>query len=660
VQYCLDMTAALLEMRRVCKPTARMVLVVGVESSVMRTRILNGELVARLAISCVGLDLASRADRRYVNRHGLVVVEDILHLRPGDGTGRSSPRDVAAEALEGAMRRSKLEAIPKIREAVLEIDRIEPSPILDAAVPMEPRPAREPAVRSAPADQDLPEFETNRLQVQSVLDASTTPAERNRLGQFATPMDLALGMTEYAKGLLPPDVPVRFLDPAFGAGAFLSALLRAFPDGRIESATGYEVDPRYAAAARDLWADTKLDLRLEDFTLATPPTAEKQKPNLIICNPPYSRHHVIPDAERERLQGAVERVCGMHLSGLAGLHAYFLGLADAWLAASGIAGWLLPSNLTDVTYGEAVKRYLVERVTLLRVHACEPEAMHFDGVLVASTVVWFRKGEPPDNHRVEFSFGGTPANPVSRRLVPLAVLRGRSRWPSSVRLDGASHDADPTLGDFFQTKRGLATGDNRFFILTADQINFLQIPMDLFRPILPPPRNLDADEIMADELGNPLLSQRLFLIDCRLPEEEVEAACPALWRYLMEGKPTVGERYLCRDRSPWYAMERRPPTPFLCTYMARHGSGHGRPFRFVLNHSQATATNSYIMLYPKPPLDRALSADPALARRVWLALQSIGEEDMLAESRVYGGGLRKLEPGELAKVHAWSVAEVLG
>jgi hypothetical protein len=37
----------------------------------------------------------------------------------------------------------------------------------------------------------------------------------------------------------------------------------------------------------------------------------------------------------------------------------------------------------------------------------------------------------------------------------------------------------------------------------------------------------------------------------------------------------------------------------------------------------------------------------------------IGGEDMLAESRVYGGGLRKLEPRELAKVPAVSVAEVL-
>jgi hypothetical protein len=42
--------------------------------------------------------------------------------------------------------------------------------------------------------------------------------------------------------------------------------------------------------------------------------------------------------------------------------------------------------------------------------------------------------------------------------------------------------------------------------------------------------------------------------------------------------------------------------------------------------------------------------DPSLIRRVWNDLNEIAPELLLGEGRVYGGGLHKLEPKELANV----------
>lgn len=61
----------------------------------------------------------------------------------------------------------------------------------------------------------------------------------------------------------------------------------------------------------------------------------------------------------------------------------------------------------------------------------------------------------------------------------------------------------------------------------------------------------------------------------------------------------------------------------------------------------ATATNVYLMLYPKPAFAKALSGKPELHKKVWLALDRISDETLMAEDRVYGGGLHKLEPREL-------------
>jgi adenine-specific DNA-methyltransferase len=146
------------------------------------------------------------------------------------------------------------------------------------------------------------ELEDRRVEIQAALDAAKSQAERNRLGQFATPCGLALEMMEYAKGLLPPDAKVRFLDPGFGTGSFFSALLQTFPYGSISSAAGFEIDPHYGAPSAQLWRDTGLDLRLGDFTTAEPPTDDAQRANLVICNPPYVRHHHIINGEKVRLQ----------------------------------------------------------------------------------------------------------------------------------------------------------------------------------------------------------------------------------------------------------------------------------------------------------------------------------------------------------------------
>jgi hypothetical protein len=157
----------------------------------------------------------------------------------------------------------------------------------------------------------------------------------------------------------------------------------------------------------------------------------------------------------------------------------------------------------------------------------------------------------------------------------------------------------------------------------------------------------------------PLLDKRLFLIDCDRPEDEVARDYPDLWAYLQTGVERVASGYLCRSRRFWYAQERRPAAPIVCTYIGR--SDHERrPFRFLLNNSQATATNVYLMLYPQPLLAARLSENPAALRPLWEALNAIGRETLLGNGRVYGGGMHKLEPRELANVPADAMAAVVG
>jgi adenine-specific DNA-methyltransferase len=499
-------------------------------------------------------------------------------------------------------------------------------------------------------------LEQQRVALQIELDGQKTQAERNKLGQFSTPAALARDMLRYAGTLLPKGEKIRFLDPAIGTGAFYSALRREYPNGRVTEATGFEIDPHYGHPSAALWGRTGLNIILGDFTCQKP----DPRFNVLICNPPYVRHHHMTGDEKALLQMRTAQACGTKIGGLAGLYCHFLGLSHAWMAERGVAGWLIPSEFMDVNYGQAVKRYLLNRTTLLHIHRFDPNDVQFADALVSSAVVWFQKSPPPKDHAVTFSFGGSLFDPNVSRAVPVAALAQEAKWTRFPVASVRQRSTLPTISDFFKIKRGLATGDNSYFILTEHEIAARDLPMKAFRPILPSPRYVTADVIQADAKGHPRLDQRLFLLDLRIGEEEIQRRYPTLWSYLEEGKARgLHERYLCRHRALWYAQENRPPAPIVCTYLGRGDTKSGRPFRFILNRSQATVANVYLAMYPTLPLTQALARDPELINRVWTALNQISPEHLLEEGRVYGGGLHKLEPKELANVPVPALADLL-
>ncbi len=252
------------------------------------------------------------------------------------------------------------------------------------------------------------------------------------------------------------------------------------------------------------------------------------------------------------------------------------------------------------------------------------------------------------------------SEPKLSKTVPAKALAVEPKWTRFPVADVRGRSAIPTVSDFFKIKRGIATGDNAYFILDAAEIEARRLPLECFRPILPSPRYVKVDEIEADAKGIPLLERRLFLLDPRLPEAEIRRRYPSLWAYLEEGKARgLHERYLCRHRALWYGQENRPAAPIVCTYLGRGDAKSGRPFRFILNQSQATVANVYLAMYPTPVLARVLDRDPGLIRRVWQALNRITPEQLLGEGRIYGGGLHKLEPKELSNVPVAELADLV-
>ena len=495
----------------------------------------------------------------------------------------------------------------------------------------------------------LKEKENVRLDLQTAIDANKTLDERRRMGQFATPGALASAIVRETVPYLKGMGRLTALEPSMGTGAFVSAMLSVLGK-RLVKVRACELDDDFYAAAVKLWGNSKCDIQKGDFTAAKP----ERVADVVFANPPYVRHHALGPERKRHLQSLVLRRVGLRISGLAGLYCHFLLLSRAWMREGAVGAWLIPSEWMSVNYGEVLRTFFTRCVKLLRVHRFDTEDVRFDDALVSSCVVWFAN-LPPDGEDVLFTGGRDIERPATRRTFRLDELRRNAKWPPCPR---CSSESGLRLGDCFEIRRGIATGDNNFFVLDEESARAKCIPGDFLKPILPSPRHLKVEHVTADDLGIPANADRRFLLDCTGYEME-ELPMPVR-AYLESGIAETSHRNLCASRNVWYAQEQREPAPILCSYMGR-GSGAGSPpVRFILNDSRAIATNSFLMLYPKGFLAEYLGDDGERREELWNMLLEISADEITQAGRSYGGGLQKIEPKELGNVPCRALAKWMG
>lgn len=454
---------------------------------------------------------------------------------------------------------------------------------------------------------------------------------RRRRGQFFTPLALGRVMARWVLA----DEPALLADPGCGSGSLLIAA--AHERSEATQLLGIDIDPAAVAMARanqSIRALASLEVREGDFLRGE----FEERPDAIICNPPYTRHQALSGADKRAIHDALAERSGVRLSQLASLHVLFLLRALEVAADRARLAFITPAHWLDMAYAREVKHLLLEQAHVEAIVTFPSDQPVFEHAITTAAITLIRKG-PTERAPTRLIAAASAdaaglsaqlADPEAGKAVTLASTR---KW-SRARSERRAKDSVP-LSDFAAVHRGAATGHNAYFVISERRRRELRLARCSLRPCLPSPRRFGDDEVTSEALEDLGLDVARWLLNPRRPHSRGPLA-----DYLESAKGLgVRDRYLVRQRekhSVWYRIEFPYEAPILFSYFNRTRA------RFVRNRAGAVPLNNWLVVEPREGVD----ADDLFEILTGDAIRTT----LQADSRIYGNGLWKLEPSELESI----------
>lgn len=453
-------------------------------------------------------------------------------------------------------------------------------------------------------------------------------------GQFWTPHWVADAMVAYVA-----DNTDLVFDPATGRGAFFEALIKL---GRTAiSFYGTDVDPD--VLADDIYKKENCLVEKRDFIKAPP----SRKFPAIVANPPYIRHHRIDEATKLLLKQLAISITGAAIDGRAGYQVYFLIQALNLLEKNGKLAMILPADTCEGKFARNLWKWISENFCIEAVISFDEEATPFPNIDTNALVFLIKNSRPHNTlHWVRAKEAYSPdltdfvsSNFKKERFDTLEIIDRQLEEGLATGFSRPvqSHNGFKFhLNDFAHVMRGIATGSNEFFFLTAQQVKELNIPEAFLKRAVGRTRDVRGSVLTLKDLEALEKENRpTYLLSINGQENYPEA----IKTYLSVGeKMGLPSRSLIQQRRPWYKMEQRKVPPLLFAYLGR------RNVRFIMNKAGVLPLTGFLCVYP-------IYDDQAFIDSLWQALNHPDTlENLQLVGKSYGSGAIKVEPGNLNRL----------
>ena len=445
--------------------------------------------------------------------------------------------------------------------------------------------------------------------------------EKNLLGQFYTPRPIAEFMINWVLGEKGNDI----LDPAAGLGVFLLAGKKRRPNLRI---TAFEIDKQ---TCKNLSENCHFDFNLKNQDYLDSVLDEKF--GAIICNPPYNKFQQIP--KRKYYNKLFKENYGISLSGYSNLCVYFLIKSVNELKANGRCCYILPYEFLNTGYGETVKKYLLDLKIIKHIIKFDSRIKLFKDAITTSCILCLEKN---DNGYIDFinvyDLDEMKDFPKNSKRLAIGEIDFKEKWLNYFNSEKRAYVCNNLvcLSSIVKVKRGIATGNNDFFVLSEEKIKAHNLSRSACVPCVTKSQNLDCC-ILTEEVFRRLAekNKKMFLFD------GTKALSKGDFDYIAYGESRGCDKaYLTSHRKPWYSLEKKDSAPILISVFNR-----GK-LKIIRNEAKAKNLTAFHGLY----FNGNVSEDYINIFYCYL-ITPAAREILKRHKREYGEGLDKFEPNDL-------------
>ena len=451
--------------------------------------------------------------------------------------------------------------------------------------------------------------------------SSTSLDHRKKYAQFFTPEKIAEFMCQW---VLQGKQKTHVLEPAYGLGIFSRILARK----TTLPVDAYEIDGHIFSSAV-IARPNGVNLRNEDYFASD----WNAKYDAIICNPPFLKFH---DYDNATYIPDVNSHLGTKLNGFTNLYTLFLLKSIAQLQEGGRLAYIIPSEFLNSDYGVEVKHALIKSNTLHHIIVIDFTECAFDDALTTACILLCERTTVSASVRFSLvnSIEGLNTCLSEYMEYNTSELDANIKWKTYYEEgNSCKYNHLVPFSKFAKVSRGIATGANGFFTLKPSKADNYNIPEECLMPCIC--KAMDAQRTFFTQNDFIKLLNRdktVYLFNGSTAPNNTNVL-----KYIHLGEESgINKRYLTASRSPWYAIENRPPAPIWVSVFNRRG------LRFVRNEANIYNLTAFHCVYPKIT---GVDVDVLFA----YLITDVAKEIFLDNSRQYGNGLVKFEPNDLNK-----------
>ena len=435
---------------------------------------------------------------------------------------------------------------------------------------------------------------------------------KKQFGQFFTPPRIAgIAVKLISKK---DDEHIVAADPGFGEGALSYALISRFSNARIDA---YEIDE---LLVKQNFLEKNIQLINQDYFLEF----NKNKYDVIICNPPYNRFQ---NYENINQISIIEQNLNIEVSKLSSSYVIFIYKAIHELKDEGEAIFIVPIEFFNTKYGIDLKSILYHDRMLHSVVLFNTDWSHFADAITTTCIIKITK-RPNKTISIYRDFN----NEIEMiKQLDYSEIQPEKKWSHVFSSDGEQHFSNQApLYKYAKVSRGIATGANNYFILSPSQVSDLKLNHNSVRKCV----------VKSVDIVNPILD-----IDCFNDLELKGKSCyiftgqesndQATIKYIKMGVELgIDKTFLNSRRKPWYKLEKDVAYPILLSVFDRSN------IKVVYNKVGVLNLTTFHGLSVNSMYSKYIKI-------IFLFLLTKSSNSMFKKSkRIYGNGLNKLEPND--------------